>query len=270
MTSEENEASFQIEDLKKENEELREEVSYLNKKCGELISDKNDDALISLLKKKINDLENLLSETESDYEDQLNKLRKRFNEMQKENILLQTKLRDSINNSGVESPRSQSSMKYKKYEEMLQKKNDEIKQMTKERLKMQGEIQNLKQALALQKKSNEIEKENNEKKAKSLSGDNINSYRSYIRSKRKKVSSRPGSSSKSVKSRSESFRLKKMKSSNFGKKIFNKEKSKNFENEDERNSESNEDYDDNNQFQKRHNNNSESQEHSYSNVNIFF
>ena len=86
------EKDIEIQKLKKENENLKKTTAYLNKKCEEMINDKSDDVLVGLLKKKINDLEMLMEESEQEYDNQLNLLRKRCADMQKENNSLQKEL----------------------------------------------------------------------------------------------------------------------------------------------------------------------------------
>jgi len=80
--------------LREENDRLKEEVSYLNSKCEEFLLDKKDDALVAVFKRKINMLENSLSESENEYEEKLAMLKKKFNDAQRENLELQKTIRD--------------------------------------------------------------------------------------------------------------------------------------------------------------------------------
>jgi hypothetical protein len=102
--------------LKKENENLKKTTVYLNKKCEEMINDKSDDVLVGLLKKKINDLETLQEESEQEYDNQLNLLRKRASDLQKENNRLQKELMDKKYESGGGSIEAQETQKKKTME----------------------------------------------------------------------------------------------------------------------------------------------------------
>ena len=81
-----------VESLRKENKRLKEDINYLNKKCEELMSGQNnDDAMVALLKNKINALEMLNEENEKDHELQIHNFKKKYQELQREsNSLRQT------------------------------------------------------------------------------------------------------------------------------------------------------------------------------------
>ena len=84
-----------LESLRRENRRLKDDVNYLNKKCEELMGGQNnDDAMVALLKNKINALELLLEENEKDYEAQIHTLKKKYNELQKESNGLRNTIRE--------------------------------------------------------------------------------------------------------------------------------------------------------------------------------
>ena len=70
--------------LRKENERLRQDLSYLNRKCEELMSGQNDDAMTALLKNRINDLDKYVEEIEKQHEEQIHTLKLERNAAQKE------------------------------------------------------------------------------------------------------------------------------------------------------------------------------------------
>ena len=128
------EKDIEIQKLKKENENLKKTTAYLNKKCEEMINDKSDDVLVGLLKKKINDLEMLMEESEQEYDNQLNLLRKRCADMQKENNSLQKELLEKkINQSTNETKKvaggneGQLKKKIGELEDDLRQKNRQLK-----------------------------------------------------------------------------------------------------------------------------------------------
>lgn len=88
MTARELETS----DLIKENFKLREENEYLTQKCADLMGAMSDDALVALLKNKINKVEVELEETEMKYETEVHSLKKKLNEALKESNQLRLAL----------------------------------------------------------------------------------------------------------------------------------------------------------------------------------
>ena len=80
--------------LRNENEKLKKDVTYLNRKCEELMQGSNDDAMIALLKNKINSLENSLEETEKKYEHQIHHLKQKYNDLQRESNGLRVQMRE--------------------------------------------------------------------------------------------------------------------------------------------------------------------------------
>jgi len=88
MTARELETS----DLIKENFKLREENEYLTQKCADLMGAMSDDAMVALLKNKINKVEVELEETEMKYETEVHSLKKKLNEALKESNQLRLAL----------------------------------------------------------------------------------------------------------------------------------------------------------------------------------
>lgn len=73
---------------RRENDRLREDVSYLNRKCEELMAGQNDDAMIALLKNRINDLDKYIEEVEKQHEEQIHQIKLERNAAQKESNML--------------------------------------------------------------------------------------------------------------------------------------------------------------------------------------
>lgn len=66
----------------------------MNAQCEEFLLDKNDDAIVAVFKRKINQLENNLEDTENEYEEKLSMYKRKYNEVQRENLELQKRIRD--------------------------------------------------------------------------------------------------------------------------------------------------------------------------------
>ena len=80
--------------MTRENERLKSDVNYLNRKCEEMMQGSNDDAMIALLKNKINSLETSLEETEKKYEHQIHALKQKYNDSQRESNQLRVQIRE--------------------------------------------------------------------------------------------------------------------------------------------------------------------------------
>lgn len=141
------EQEIEITKLRKENENLKKTTAYLNKKCEEMINDKSDDVLVGLQKKKINDLEMLMEESEQEYDNQLNLLRKRCGDLQKENNGLQKDLLDkklnSEDNHVRKSGADEDSLKRK-----ISELDEDLRQRNRQLKDKEAEVEQLKDKLS--------------------------------------------------------------------------------------------------------------------------
>ena len=132
-------ASTESEALRRENERLRSDINYLNKKCEELISGQSDDALIGLLKKKVNDLEQKAEQIENEKENVISGLRKKYNETQKENNMLRMQIKE-LEMPGNKGMGDHLQRKVDQYEKMLVEREAAVKSLTTDKIELEGKL----------------------------------------------------------------------------------------------------------------------------------
>ena len=98
-------------------------MAYLEQKCTELVNDKNDDAFIRLLKKKNNDLEQLIDENEQEYDMAVKEMKKEILSLHRQNNSLVKKINE------MDLPNNENQLKdlqsrVNQYEKLLLKKNE--------------------------------------------------------------------------------------------------------------------------------------------------
>lgn len=140
MNSEQNlENQTQLEFLRRENlslrntvETLKRENHILERQNEEIVmdADNQNSRLVTALKKKINNLQHQNSERETEFEEQLNSWKRKFNEAHRENNLLHKKIRD-LEMSKFEEE------EVKQIRDSLAGKNDEIRRLNIENIQLE-------------------------------------------------------------------------------------------------------------------------------------
>lgn len=134
--------------LRQETQKLKEEVSFLTKKCEEFLLDKNDDALLAVFKRKINELENQLDDMESEHDTRIARLKKKFNEAQQENLELQKRIRDLTSKESSNTEQEMAigyEMRIREYERTLREKNLDLKKAVEQRSAWENRYRRLKE-----------------------------------------------------------------------------------------------------------------------------
>lgn len=104
-------------------------MEYLTKKCEEFLLDKNDDALLAVFKRKINELENQIDDMEEEHDIRINRLKKKFNEAQQENLELQKRVRDLTSREKSNTEQEMAigyEMRIREYERTLKEKTQDL------------------------------------------------------------------------------------------------------------------------------------------------
>ena len=110
--------------------------------------DNNDDTLIAILKRQINKNDILFNEMENDYQQQINRLRTKFNEAQKENIELQKRVRELDSIQDKQQGISQEfTKKIKEYDRELRKRTEQLQKSENLRVGWQNKYNRLKQKM---------------------------------------------------------------------------------------------------------------------------
>lgn len=181
---------------KRECERLKQDVEYLNKKCEELMTGQQDDALIGLLKNKVNTLENTLEEKEKKHSTQVHSLKAKYNEAQKECNGLRTQIKEleklldeqSRSRGGYMANSIDIERKIKILEQQLADRDETLIRLTNENITLDTKYNDLKISMTLNKSEGEMSVEEEGSRIEPGEGP-----RKILRKRRVSQISRPGS-----------------------------------------------------------------------------
>lgn len=181
---------------KRECERLKQDVEYLNKKCEELMTGQQDDALIGLLKNKVNTLENTLEEKEKKHSTQVHSLKAKYNEAQKECNGLRTQIKEleklldeqSRSRGGDIANSIDIERKIKILEQQLADRDETLIRLTNENITLDTKYNDLKISMTLNKSEGDMSVEEDGSRIEPGEGP-----RKILRKRRVSQMSRPGS-----------------------------------------------------------------------------